>query len=191
MRSLFARPVGALVAAVSVCSLLGVVASPAHAAAGDLDTSFGTGGKVTTDFGGYEGASAVAVQSDGKIVVAGYTYGGVEDFAIARYNANGSLDTGFGDDGKVTTDFGGYESASAIALADGKILVAGYTYGGVEDFAIARYNFNGNLDTSFSGDGKATTDFGGYESASAIAVSDGKIVVAGYTYGGVEDFAVA
>ncbi|HEV8623968.1 MAG TPA: Ig-like domain-containing protein [Acidimicrobiia bacterium] len=193
MRRNFVRPARALLAAASVLSLLGVVASPAHAAAGDLDSSFGAGGKLTTDFGGYEGASAVAIQSDGKIVVAGYTSGASEDFAVARYNTNGSPDSSFDGDGKLTTDFGGYEGASAVAIqSDGKIVVAGYTSGASDDFAVARYNSNGSLDTGFSGDGKLTTDFGGYEGASAVAIqSDGKIVVAGYTSGASDDFAIA
>ena len=82
------------------------------------------------------------------------------DFALARYNPNGSLDTTFSGDGKQTTDFGGLDEANAVALqADGKIVVVGREGG--NDFALARYNPNGSLDTSFSGDGKQTTDFGG------------------------------
>ncbi len=107
------------------------------------------------------------------------------DFALARYNANGTLDTSFDGDGKLTTAFGtsGDEGYSVALQSDGKIVVAGYSFNNVsgnDDFALVRYNANGTLDTSFDGDGKLTTDFGGYDSAQSVAVqSDGKIVVAG------------
>src|SRR5256712_6964667 len=80
---------------------------------GDLDASFGTGGKVTTDFSGYRDViNTAVVQPDGKIVVAGYKQNSasqfaVSDFALARYNADGSLDPSFGSGGKVTTDVSG------------------------------------------------------------------------------------
>ena len=164
---------------------------------GSLDTSFSSDGKVTTDFGTtFEAARGVAVQSDGKIVAAGYTgSGSATDFAVARYNADGSLDTSFSSDGKVTTAIG---SASDIAWAmalqsDGKILVAGSSNNGTNnDFALVRYNANGTLDTSFSGDGKVTTAIGsGASSAAGMALqSDGKIVLAGYV-GFRDDFALA
>ena len=133
-----------------------------EAAAGMLDTTFGAGGKVTTDFGGIEFARAVALQSDGKIVTAGYGNfpgGGTnQNFALARYNSNGSLDTSFDGDGKVTTDFFGFaDRAEAVAIQpDGKIVVAGQAYtnlmGEPSRFALARYNSDGSLDTSFDGD---------------------------------------
>ena len=97
-----------LLACVSLAAILAVV--PARAASGDLDPTFGVGGKVTTDFAsGSDFASGVALQSDGKLVAAGTTEppGGVgTDLAVARYNADGSLDPSFGGDGRVTTDFG-------------------------------------------------------------------------------------
>ena len=116
-------------------------------------------------FGGFSGATGVALQGDGKIVAvgAGARDGGGRDFALARYNPNGSLDTSFSGDGKQTTDFGGFSGASGVALqGDGKIVAVGDAGGGTTgfDFALARYNPNGSLDTSFSGDGKQTTDFG-------------------------------
>src|SRR6266536_3291285 len=92
----------------------------AVAGPGALDPSFGTGGQVTTDFGGFDSAQAVAVQSDGKIVAAGSTGGG--DFALARYNGDGSLDSTFGSGGKVTTDVGGFDAALGVAQSDGKIV---------------------------------------------------------------------
>src|SRR5712691_1227384 len=122
--------------------------------AGSLDTSFDTDGIVTTPFGtSADEARAVAVQSDGKIVVAGRaTIGSTFDFALARYNADGSLDTSFGTGGKVTTAIGtSTDEAYAIALqSDGKIVVGGRaTIGSNFDFALARYNTDGTLDTSF------------------------------------------
>jgi uncharacterized delta-60 repeat protein len=155
---------------------------------GSLDVSFGTNGLQTTDFGSYEYAGAVAIQSDGKIVVAGGVYDpatGSDDFGLARYNPNGSLDVSFGTNGLQTTDFGFYEYARGLAIqSDGKIVVAGGIYDPAasnEDFGLARYNTDGLLDNTFSEDGKQTTDFGdSYDNANAIAIqSDGKIVVAG------------
>src|SRR5215472_6510769 len=169
---------------------------------GALDASFGTGGRVTTDFASpNDQAESVAVQPDGKIVVAGaagrFTNRGF-DFALARYNSNGTLDTTFGTGGKVTTDFAGSNDVpsepSAIALqGDGKIVVVGQT-GDVYDFALARYNSNGTLDTSFGTDGKLTTDFtGANDLPFSVAVQpDGNIVVAGgATVNGRADFALA
>ena len=106
-------------------------------------------------------ANGVALQTDGKIVAVGGSDG---DFALARYNSNGSLDPSFSGDGKQTTDLGGGfnpDRATGVAIqADGKIVVvgvAGATSPGSpgDDFGLARYNPNGTLDTSFSGDGKA------------------------------------
>ncbi len=160
----------------------------AQAAPGDLDASFGTGGKVLTDFAsspfGYEKALSVAIQSDGKIVIAGFPFsnGG---FALARYNANGTLDTTFGTGGKVTTDFAsGFARAYSVAIQDSKIVIAGFTFNGTKDyFALARYNANGTLDTTFGTSGKVTTDFAiGSQAYSAAIQSDGKIVAAGGTF---------
>lgn len=122
---------------VATAGLALVLALPgvAQAAPGDLDTSFSFDGKVTTDFGGVgDEAHAVAVQLDGRIVAAGRTR---TDFALARYNVDGSLDTSFSGDGRVTTGFGTSETARGVALqADGKIVAAGHKNG---DFALARY----------------------------------------------------
>ena len=158
---------------------------------GSLDTTFDTDGKVTTNIGGSDEAYAVALQPDGKIVAAGYTYASMSTaFALARYNSDGSLDTtGFGTGGIVTTDFGGYDYARSVVIQSGKIIAAGYTDGsGTNDFALARYNSDGTLDTSFDTDGKTTTDFGNNNWARAIAIqTDGKIVAAGYAYNGSND----
>ena len=117
----------------------------------------------------------MALTPHGKIIAV-FFFG---DFALARYNPNGSLDTSFSGDGKQTTDFG----ANGVALQpDGKIVAAGVGGAGYDQFALARFNPNGSLDTSFSGDGKERTDFGGSygQGANAVALQgNGKIVAAG------------
>ncbi|MBK7704813.1 MAG: VCBS repeat-containing protein [Acidobacteria bacterium] len=161
---------------------------------GSLDSSFGTGGKLTTAFasGSNDFAFGVAIQNDGKILVAGWTNvaGGSIDFAVARYNSNGNLDTTFHTDGKVTTNIGTIQAddqARAIALqTDGKIVVAGFSHSGSDDdFAVVRYNSDGNLDTSFDTDGKVTTPIGtSTDEAHSVAVqTDGKIIVGGWLVG--------
>jgi uncharacterized delta-60 repeat protein len=126
-------------------------------------------------------------QPDGKIVVAGSvlnTNPEAADFAIVRYNSNGSLDTTFGIRGRVTTDFSG-RGDGALALAiqfDGRIVAAGWARNVYDnDFALARYNRNGSLDTTFGTAGKITTDVSGSGDAIyAIAIqADGKVVAAG------------
>ena len=118
---------------------------PAWAADGELDTSFGTGGKVTTPIGsGNDETWSVVLQSDGKIIAAGYSHNGADnDFAVARYNADGSLDTSFGTGGKVTTPIGSGtdEGKSVVLQSDGKIIAAGYSHNGANtDFAVVRYS---------------------------------------------------
>jgi uncharacterized delta-60 repeat protein len=155
------------------------------AAAGDLDPAFGSGGKVVTDLGGSaDGAAAVTIQPDGKIL-AGGSFDGV-DFALVRYNPDGSLDASFGSGGIALVDFGSSsETITSIAIQpDGKIVAAGFSNaagGGPDDFALARFNSNGTLDTTFSGDGKVTTDFfGSFDQITEVAIqADGKIVAAG------------
>ena len=149
---------------------------------GTLDTSFGRGGKVTTPIGGGGGgAHALAIQQDGKLVVAGRSG---RRFTLARYNANGTLDTSFGRGGTVRTFVvRGGGGASALAIQqDGKLVVAG----GNNSFELARYHANGTLDGSFGRGGTVRTFVarGGY-GASALAIQqDGKLVVAGgYDYG--------
>ncbi len=166
---------------------------------GTLDIGFGVYGKVTTDFGtGDDFGTSVIIDPDGKILVAGYTYNGTNaDFALARYNPEGTVDYSFGVNGKVTTDFGtGYDEGWSVTIQpDGKIVVAGYSENGTDtDFAIARYNADGTLDNSFSIDGKVTTAFGaGDDYGTSVTIDpDGKVLVAGYTYNGTNaDFAVA
>lgn len=136
-----------------------------HLRDGGLDPSFGSGGRVSTAFSNgarSDEAQAVAVQPDGKILVAGTSDQGATgyDFAVARYNADGTLDAGFGSNGRVTTSFGpGADKAYALLLQpDGKIVLAGDSSQGANgsDFALARYNADGSLDASFgNGDRKS------------------------------------
>ncbi|MEI6524203.1 MAG: T9SS type A sorting domain-containing protein [Bacteroidota bacterium] len=167
---------------------------------GSLDNSFDSDGIQTTAMGvSIDIAFSLAIQTDGKIIIAGRTGNGssASDFGLVRYNTNGSLDLTFSGDGIQTTDFGFREFGKAITLQpDGKFIVVGSTdYFGSDDFAIARYNTDGSLDLSFSGDGKQTTSFSSIgDAASSVAIqSDGRIVVAGYSNNnGVDnEFAIA
>ena len=160
-----------------------------------LDVGFGIAGKTsstepggpgTRGFGGDR--SAMALQADGKIVMVGGTF---TDFILARFNADGSLDTSFGIDGKVTTEMGGgdfeQEEALGVAIqADGKIVVVGHTSIHTSPpapklpptFALARYTSDGNLDPSFGTGGRVSANVNGIAYAVVIQ-PDGKIVVAG------------
>ncbi len=166
---------------------LGLPVGVARAADGDLDPTFGNGGKVVTNFNlPASAASAVAIQGDGKIVAAGFSFDEQAniDFAAARYDTQGNLDPTFNSDGRVTTDFFGFfDIANAVAIQpDGKIVLAGTALLGlVYDFALVRYNPDGSLDSSFDGDGKLTTDFdGGGDSAYGVVIQpDGKIIAVG------------
>jgi uncharacterized delta-60 repeat protein len=184
-----------LVAVVAI--LVTSSAAVAFAAPGDLDPSFGTGGKVVTDFGYNETAWASAPESfvpfAGKPRVTDVVVDGqlesptAEDFALARYFSDGGLDPDFGAAGKVVTDFYGRRDQSvAVAVQrDGEIVAAGTSTDDVgpagKDFALARYQTNGSLDASFGTGGRVVTDLGGgTDDAEAMAIQrDGKIVVAG------------
>jgi uncharacterized delta-60 repeat protein len=156
---------------------------------GSLDTSFGTGGKVTTAIGpGYDNINTIAIQGDGKIVAAGYSdniNGIYADFALVRYNTNGSLDTSFGTGGKVTNEIDpgdGSEAFSIVVQNDQKLVLAGSSFagGGNSIIAVARYNVDGSLDTSFGTGGKTTTPIEALSRGRSVVVqSDGKILVAG------------
>ena len=112
---------------------------------GSLDTTFGGDGIVITDLGGDATINSITVLSDGKFLAAGMSSN--NDVALMRFNTDGTLDTGFNNDGKVTTDLGGWDEGNSVTVqADGKILVAGFTD---TDFALVRYTSNGFLDTSF------------------------------------------
>jgi uncharacterized delta-60 repeat protein len=161
---------------------------------GTVDMSFARFGKAIVRFGGTNAAAnAVAIQPDGKIVAAGSCG---NDFAVVRFATNGALDGTFNGSGIVTTPLAAARnSASGIVLqADGKIVIAGYTFNGSDtDFAVLRYNTNGPLDSSFGGTGKVITaiDTGGDEAHAVKIQTDGKIVVAGAAFiaGAGENFA--
>ena len=153
---------------------------------------------VWTDFadGMATGAAGVAIQPDGRIVLAGNQSSWTNEpdstvsrIALARYNPDLTLDPSFSHDGRQTTDVDDHPSAWAgdvVLQADGKIVVAGSAGSSypVSDFMLARYREDGSLDSSFGGDGIVTTDLGGSDTALAAAVQpDGKIVVGGYSEG--------
>ncbi len=172
------------------------------AADGDLDLHFGTNGKVVTNMGSPAWIRSVAIQSDDKIIAVGRSWNAVNDnsdFALSRYNNDGSLDMTFANTGKVFTDITGYDrndSAYSVAIqSDGKILVAGYSHmlGDYDyDFVLVRYDSDGNLAAAFGSGGKVIQDVGGTYSggnyysddrAYSVAIqSDGKILVAGSSY---------
>jgi uncharacterized delta-60 repeat protein len=178
-----------------------VVAPRALAAAGDLDPSFGTGGKTVFGVGERQQANAVALQPDGKIVVAGTRVNvGSSDFAIVRLTPLGALDTSYGSGtGWSFADLGGDDYGNAVAIeSGGKILAAGRSNAsGSYGFAAARVvPPAGTLDPSFGGSatGKAFVDFGGSNGdlTAAVLQPDGKFVLAGSTNkNGDNDFAVA
>lgn len=171
-----------------------------HSQDGALDYSFGSSGKVITDFGltndyGYD----LAIQSDGKIIVVGKTYQGTNyDIAIARYNTNGTLDNTFGYGGLIVKDLQNYDDIgqAVILQPDGKILIAGTTFNGsfIRDFCLLRYNSNGTPDNSFGVNGAITADIGNiFEYATSLALqTDGKIIVGGYSANNLNntDFAI-
>ncbi len=188
-----------------------------HDSNGNLVSNFGNGGIVTTDFDGdgiaIDKAFGLALQADGKIVAVGRASDTdtVLDFAIARYNSDGSLDTTFGGDGTVTTDFGididgdgipesGADVANSVVVqANGKIVLAahagvpiGIGLGFDLDFAVARYNADGSLDTNFGNDGLVTTDLGSDTDIGndVLLQADGRILVGGQI-DQAKDFALA
>lgn len=134
---------------------------------GILDTSFGTNGTMTTGFGlgTDDRVYSLAIDSDGRYVVAGYSKNGSNsDFALARYTKDGALDTSFGTNGTITTSFGSDSENCVYSLtidSEGRHVVAGYSFNNHDfAFALARYTKDGILDTSFGKDGKTTTVFG-------------------------------
>ncbi|MCB0404526.1 MAG: hypothetical protein KDD51_07045 [Bdellovibrionales bacterium] len=167
-----------------------------------LDTTFGSGGIVTTAIGTSDDRIyAIAVQTDGKIVAAGTAYETKYNFAIARYLTNGTLDTAFGGgDGKATLAVGSGDDAiyALVLLSDGTFFVAGSTTvsSGNTDFVLARFLSDGTLDTNFGTAGFATRDFGlasGLDVARALTTDgNGRLVVVGQSDDGSQkDFAVA
>ncbi len=172
---------------------------------GSIDTSFGTNGVVRIDISGagsYEQPNALALQSDGKIILTGAsTTAGNANFTTVRLNTNGSLDAGFGAGGIVMTDVngGGFSDYARDVLiqSDGKIVVTGSieATAGNWDIGLVRYNVNGTLDAGFGAGGIVLTDISGTvlqdDGFSLDIQVDGKIVVGGSTYAlGNSDIAV-
>jgi uncharacterized delta-60 repeat protein len=147
---------------------------------GRLDSTLGKKGYITTRIQRHDHANSVAIQADGKIVVSGNSQAGSNtDFALVRYNKNGKPDSTFGENGIAIHDFGLDDFAGSIAIqTDGKILSAGSTG---TDFALLRYNTNGETDSSFGDNGKVITSFKNANSGcrSVRLQADGKIVLAG------------
>ncbi len=155
---------------------------------GSLDNNFGVNGVATASLGNYDDkARAIAIQSDGKIVVAGYSFDGNKDnFALVRLNADGSTDYSFNVNGYILTSIGTTaDNINSIAIQnDGSIFAAGFTLSGNNmDFAVAKYTSSGVLDNSFDSDGIVITPiYSNNEFASKVLVQpDGKIVVLGST----------
>jgi len=153
---------------------------------GSLDSSFGINGIVRTQISGVEeGARTAKIQGDGKIIVGGYSGSNEsQNFALARYESNGMIDTTFGENGIQITKFNDEpDGITSIALqSDGKIVAGGYSYlEGISNFALARYNSDGSLDNTFGSEGKIISLFNNQgSSASSIAIQKtGKIVLGG------------
>lgn len=158
---------------------------PALAAAGDLDTTFSADGIATADFGNYEAAMGVVVQSNGRIVVSGNTYDGY--MALTRYLPDGTKDMSYGHHGKVRTPFGlahlSVEAGASALQSDEKLVVVGgqnLQTATSADFVVVRYTKKGVLDETFGSDGKVVTDVSSNDGAIDVAIQpNGMIVVAG------------
>ncbi|MFK8038128.1 MAG: T9SS type A sorting domain-containing protein [Crocinitomicaceae bacterium] len=162
--------------------------SALYAQDGVLDNSFDSDGIVTMDISNSNDVmKSIITQPDGKIIVAGYTSDMVIDnFCVARFHSNGTIDNSFGVNGIVVTAFPSTSLASEVALQnDGKIIAVGHTWeGSVNNFALARYNSDGSLDASFGNSGIISTSlFGNNAFAKTLKVqNDGKIIVGGMVF---------
>ena len=154
---------------------------------GALDTSFNGTGYKDLSFGTLQDrGTCVALQVDGKILLGGTSGNTAEFFTVARLNSNGTLDTGFGNGGKAQISFNGNESfvQSMVVQTDGKIVLGGYTVSGAKDFALARVNGNGTLDTTFGTNGKVITTLNSSYSdliTDLVIEPNGKIIAGGCT----------
>jgi uncharacterized delta-60 repeat protein len=148
---------------------------------GDLDTSFGSGGKKTVNFGGVDAANVVLVQRNGRVVAAGGG-GPASSFCVVRLrSANGTLDPAFGSGGKRVIDFGTDDEAvhGAALQPDGKIVLAGDTR---LQPAVVRLKPNGALDPTFDGDGRKVFSWGAIGRVTAVVVApNGKILLGGFS----------
>jgi uncharacterized delta-60 repeat protein len=161
-----------------------------YTAMGSIDTTFGANGVVHLDIAPDAVTTAMAIQSDGKIVVVGTTvpYSETADFLVLRYNVDGTVDSSFGSAGKALADVGMYDAARAVLIQDdGKIVVAGGTEGGAYtpgNFALARFHPDGTPDITFGTAGKVITPQLAYgipgEQIYALTQQpDGKLIAAG------------
>ena len=170
---------------ICVCVIATMFSNGFTIAAPTLDASFNAGGAipgtVLTDVGSTDdSARAVAVQPDGKVVIAGQA--SFNDFALARYNVDGALDTSFNGSGVVSG--AGLSNVQGLVIQpDGRIIVVGVSFNGSDsDFAIARFTTDGSVDTNFGTNGQVVTDFGATDDfCHDVALqADGKLVVSGY-----------
>jgi uncharacterized delta-60 repeat protein len=156
---------------------------------GALDTTFSGDGRQLIDFGANDFSDSVAIQPNGRIILAGSKLSVSDACALARLSVNGNLDPSFGTNGKVVTGFGqgvGSGCSDVHVQSNGKIVAMG---GAGEDFALLRYNSNGALDRTFSTDGRVRVDFGSVDDGQKLVLqSDGRYLLAGSTQG---DFALA
>jgi uncharacterized delta-60 repeat protein len=163
-----------------------------YSPAGALDATFGTAGMTTTHVGAAaSSASAIALQADGRIIVVGTAYSNGatdDDFAAVRYKSSGDLDESFGSGGIVTTDFSARDPAAGTSLdragaatlqPDGKVVVAGFTRGERQTFAVARYSPDGSLDASFGAGGKVQVPAAEPQVFSIALQASGDLVLAG------------
>lgn len=178
---------------------------------GSSDSSFGLAGKVTLSINSGAQATALAVQPDGKIVIAGFVGSGsnIYDFLVVRLNSDGSLDQGFGSEGKIITSiiphpvtdsmplgYRGSRASRLVLQPDGKIVVGGNTYEGwigspgpdgslPSGYALARYNADGSLDNGFGLNGIVLSKPDRFSTLGAVVIqADGKLVVGGGSTGG-------
>lgn len=162
-----------------------------------LDSTFNDDGISTLDFGeSYESVFSIAVQADGKIVTGGFTEAsGKQKYAVSRYLVDGTLDNTFNGTGSNTHHVGTEQLDVIYSIAiqiDGKIVAAGRSFNSQPAISVARYNVDGTLDNTFSGDGKLTTDpsAGGYGGEAQVVKlqADGKILVAGGAFDGSNQY---
>lgn len=148
---------------------------------GTIDSTFGSSGIATKRIFSSAGAYDVALQSSGKIVTAGFTVNsGMREFALIRFNTDGSVDTTFNGSGTIATAIGADASAYSLAIqANDRIIAAGVSN---NQFALARYTINGSLDSAFGSGGIVTTMIGGNAQINDVILqSNGKIIAVGFS----------